>query len=238
MSNQPQSLISYGDKVQYGLVQKNEREMRKNATNEFDENDPISLKSYLDTILPPKESTEDGQIYMQFVSCVPADKNDVIKLSKDLENQMKIRQARETGICNNREELYSECFDELIRQVTINSLQRGELLNHVKDQMNVTTNYYQKLYESAMAFAMRKVLREQKKRAKLVARESKLMTDIEQLQKEIELKEKEISDKERDEKEKREANQEDHVEEMKNISQECQQKFEVIKEKLTTPKNK
>ena len=238
MSNQPQSLISYGDKVQYGLVQKNEREMRKNATNEFDENDPISLKSYLDTILPPKESTEDGQIYMQFVSCVPADKNDVIKLSKDLENQMKIRQARETGICNNREELYSECFDELIRQVTINSLQRGELLNHVKDQMKETTNYYQKLYESAMAFAMRKVLREQKKRAKKVARESKLMTDIEQLQKEIELKEKEISDKERDEKEKREANQEDHVEEMKNISQECQQKFEVIKEKLTTPKNK
>ena len=54
MNNQPQSLISYGEKVQYGLVQKNEREMRKNATNEFDENDPISLKSYLDTILPPK----------------------------------------------------------------------------------------------------------------------------------------------------------------------------------------
>lgn len=54
MNNQPQSLISYGEKVQYGLVQKNEREMRKNATNEFDENDPISLKSYLDTILPPR----------------------------------------------------------------------------------------------------------------------------------------------------------------------------------------
>jgi len=42
--------------------------MRKNATNEFDENDPISLKSYLDTILPPKESSEDGQIYMQLLS--------------------------------------------------------------------------------------------------------------------------------------------------------------------------
>ena len=53
MNNQPQSLISYGEKVQYGLVQKNEREMRKNATNEFDENDPISLKSleYWSTIV-------------------------------------------------------------------------------------------------------------------------------------------------------------------------------------------
>ena len=135
---------------------------------------------------------------MQFVSGVPADKNDVIQLSKDLESQMKIRQARETGIRNNREELYSECFDELIREVTINSLQRGELLNHVKDQMKETTNYYQKLYESAMAFAMRKVLREQKKRAKLLTRESKLKTDIEQLQKEIELKEQEIAEKERE----------------------------------------
>ena len=126
-NNSPQSLIQYGEKVQYNLVQKNELEMRKNATNEFDENDPISLKSYLDTILPPKESTEDGQIYMQFVSCKPADKSEVIKLSKALEAQMKARNAKETGIDNNREELYSECFDELIRQITINCLERGIL---------------------------------------------------------------------------------------------------------------
>lgn len=109
---------------------------------------------------------------------------------------MKIRQARETGICNNREELYSECFDELIRQVTINSLQRGELLNHVKDQMKETINYYQKLYESSMAFAMRKVLREQKKHSRLLARESKLQNDIEQLKNEITLKEEEVKKKE------------------------------------------
>ena len=63
MSNQPQSLIKYGEKVQYPTG-KNERDMRKNAGSEFDENDPISLRSYLDTILPPKESTEEGQIYM------------------------------------------------------------------------------------------------------------------------------------------------------------------------------
>ena len=205
-------------------------------SDEFDENDPISLKSYLDTILPPKESTEEGQIYMQFVSCEPADKTNVIQLSKMLENQMKIRQAKETGLCNNREEIYSECFDELIRQVTINSLQRGELLNHVKDQMKETINYYQKLYESSMAFAMRKVLREQKKKSKLMARESKLEMDIEQLQKEIELKEKELLKKESDDKEKRQANNEDHQEDCKNIQADCQQKLDTIREKLTTPK--
>ena len=64
--------------------------------------------------------------------------------------------------------------------------------------MKETVNYYQKLYESSMAFAMRKVLREQKKRSKLVSRESKLQMDIEQLQKEIELKEKELVKREKE----------------------------------------
>ena len=167
MNNQPQSLISYGEKVQYGLVQKNEREMRKNATNEFDENDPISLKSYLDTILPPKESTEEGQIYMQFVSCEPADKTNVIQLSKMLENQMKIRQAKETGLCNNREEIYSECFDELIRQVTINCLERGILLMRIKKELIMTVESYQNLYESAIAYGIRVLLLAEEDKKKL-----------------------------------------------------------------------
>jgi dynein light intermediate chain len=107
---------------------------------------------------------------------------------------MKARGARETGICNIREELYSECFDELIRQITINCLQRGELLNHIKEQMKETINYYQKLYESAMAFSMRKVLREQKKRKSLELREQTLIMEIDNLNKMINEKEKEIED--------------------------------------------
>ena len=63
------------------MIQKNERELKRKKGNDFDEKDPISLKSYLDTILPPKESTENGQIYMQFVSCQPSSSSDVVKLS-------------------------------------------------------------------------------------------------------------------------------------------------------------
>jgi dynein light intermediate chain len=107
---------------------------------------------------------------------------------------MKARGAKETGICNIREELYSECFDELIRQITISCLQRGELLNHIKEQMKETINYYQKLYESSMAFAMRKVLREQKKRKKLEYKEQSLQMEIETLKRMISEKEKEIQD--------------------------------------------
>jgi dynein light intermediate chain len=105
---------------------------------------------------------------------------------------MKARSAKETGICNSREELFSECFDELIRQVTIICLQTGELLNHVKEQMKETISYYQKLYESSMAFAMRKVLREQIKRKKLENKEQTLLMEIENLKKMIEDKEKDI----------------------------------------------
>lgn len=52
-------------------------------------------------------------------------------------------QARETGICPVREELYSQCLDELIRQVTISCAERGLLLLRVRDEMRMTTSAYQ-----------------------------------------------------------------------------------------------
>jgi chaperonin cofactor prefoldin len=61
--------------------------------------------------------------------------------------------------------------------------------------MKETINYYQKLYESAMAFAMRKVLREQKKRKRLELREITLENQIQNLNKQIEELEIVIQDK-------------------------------------------
>lgn len=42
-----------------------------------------------------------------------------------------------------REELYSQCLDELIRQVTISCAERGLLLLRVRDEMRMTTAAYQ-----------------------------------------------------------------------------------------------
>ena len=64
--------------------------------------------------------------------------------------------------------------------------------------MKETINYYQKLYESAMAFAMRKVLREEKKKKKLINRSTQMTIDIENLTKMIKEKENEISNKEKE----------------------------------------
>ena len=80
---------------------------------------------------------------MQYVSSTPATRLDVINLQEDLDRKLQQRQARETGICPVREELYSQCFDELIRQVTINCAERGLLLLRVRDEIRMTIAAYQ-----------------------------------------------------------------------------------------------
>lgn len=95
---------------------------------------------------------------MQYVASTPATRLDVINLQEKLDQQLQQRQARETGICPVREELYAQCFDEIIREVTINCAERGLLLLRVRDEMRMTIAAYQTLYESAVAFGMRKAL--------------------------------------------------------------------------------
>jgi dynein light intermediate chain len=64
----------------------------------------------LNSILPPREWTDDGQLWVQYVSSTPATRVDVIALQELLDQRLQQRQARETGICPIREELYAQCF--------------------------------------------------------------------------------------------------------------------------------
>eukprot|EP00967_Tisochrysis_lutea_P000230 scaffold300_cov20-Tisochrysis_lutea.AAC.4 len=79
------------------------------------------------------------------------------------------KQARETVVCSppaNSEHVkgmppavrWQLKVDELIREVTINCAERGLLLLRVRDEMRMTIAAYQTLYESAVAFGMRKAL--------------------------------------------------------------------------------
>merc|ERR1719502_1174986 len=93
----------------------------------------------LNSILPPREWTQEDQLWVQYVSSTPATRADVINLQECLDKWLQQRQARETGICPIREELYSQCFDELIRQVTIICAERGLLLLRVRDEIRMTS---------------------------------------------------------------------------------------------------
>ena len=68
----------------------------------------------LNSILPPREWSESGQLWVQSVSSTPATRLDVINLQEKLDTSLQQRQARETGICPVRRELYSQCFGECI----------------------------------------------------------------------------------------------------------------------------
>lgn len=71
----------------------------------------------LNQILPPREWTEEGQVWHQCVSSQPATRLDVVNLQEQLDMRLQQRQARDTGICPVRRELYSQCMDEIIREV-------------------------------------------------------------------------------------------------------------------------
>ncbi|KAL3912640.1 MAG: hypothetical protein SGPRY_008267 [Prymnesium sp.] len=139
----------------------------------------------LNSILPPREWTEEGQLWVQYVSSTPATRLDVINLQEQLDHRLLQRQARETGIDPVREELYGQCFDELIRQVTINCAERGLLLLRVRDEIRMTIAAYQTLYESSIAFGMRKALQAEQGKADMEARIKQLEAEKKDLERQV-----------------------------------------------------
>ena len=158
---------------------------------EKSEYDDFSVKDALNKILLPFKTVINDQLWVQYVSCTPVTKAEVLNLQEGLDRRLQTMQARETGICPIREELYNECFDELIRQVTINCLERGILLMRIKKEIEMTVNSYQTLYESAIAYGIR---------TSLIAEETKnkLSEDIKQIENEIDMYKDKIKSMEND----------------------------------------
>jgi len=177
----------------------------------------------LNSILPPREWTEDGQLWVQYVSSTPATRLDVINLQERLDQQLQQRQARETGICPVREELYAQCFDELIRQITINCAERGLLLLRVRDEMRMTIAAYQSLYESSVAFGMRKALQTEQGKADMEARIQQLDTEVKELSRQVNEWKMKCEAIEKRENERREAEAKKHKEEVTYLTNHTKQ---------------
>ena len=124
------------------------------------------------------------------------------------------RQARESGICPVREELFAQCFDEIIRQVTIAEPERGLLLLRVRDEIKQTIDAYQTLYQSAVTFGMRKQIQSEKGKSELEVRIKELEQRKTKLDKKIgELNQKKDDIEERN-KERKEAEEEEREKEI------------------------
>jgi dynein light intermediate chain len=175
------SLVRYDQPILVSST-KESKKGKKNA----DEKKPISpTVEILNSILPPREWTEDGQLWVQYVSSTPATKSDVVALQEHLDQKLQQRQARETGICPIREELYAQCFDELIRQITINCQERGLLLLRARDEIRMTIACYQTLYESSIAFGMRKALQSEQNKVEMQAKIKVLEGEKRELDKQV-----------------------------------------------------
>uniref|UniRef100_H2YD39 Axonemal dynein light intermediate polypeptide 1 n=1 Tax=Ciona savignyi TaxID=51511 RepID=H2YD39_CIOSA len=177
----------------------------------------------LNSILPPREWNEGGQLWVQQVSSTPATRLDVVNLQEELDKRLQQRQARETGICPVRRELYSQCFDELIRQVTINCAERGLLLLRVRDEIRMTIAAYQTLYESSVAFGMRKALQAEQGKADMENKISDLDSEKRDLERTVnELKAK-CEAIEKREAERRQVEEKKHSEEIQFLKRTNQQ---------------
>lgn len=168
----------------------------------------------LNSILPPRSWEEDGQLWTQTVSSVPATRQDVVNLQETLDSLLHQSQARETGICPIRRELYTQCFDELIRQVTINCSERGFLLLRVRDEMVMSMDAYEALYCSSIAFGLRKALQSQEGKEKLVEYVAQLEKDKENMENNISEMKLRAEQNERRNTELRAAEEKKHAEEI------------------------
>ena len=154
---------------------------KKTKTQSDQSADPLT-RDVLNSILPPREFSEDGQDYIQYVSTQPATRTEVVKLQQQLDQMLQQRKARETGICPVRSELYGQCFDEIIRQVTIDCNARGLLLVRVRDELRTTIAAYQALYESAITWGIKKATQVEAGKDEVEAENIKLKEEKRQLE--------------------------------------------------------
>ena len=192
-----------------------------------------SVKDALNRLLPPKKITDKDQEWVQYVTCTPVAKADVVSLQENLDRRLQTEQARETGICPIREKLYTECFDELIRQITLNCLERGILLTRIKKELNMTINSYQSLYESSIAYGIRTLLLAEEEKKKLNDEIGKIEDECQKLEEEIQ----EIDYKLKEHKEKDDKNRQElklkHIEEIEENRKKGKRIKEELRNKLT-----
>jgi len=189
----------------------------------------------LNSILPPREWTEDGQLWVQYVSSTPATRSDVLTLQAQLDHKLQQRQARETGICPIREELYAQCFDELIREVTINCAERGLLLLRVRDELRMTIASYQTLYESSIAFGMRKALQSEQHKVEMMARIKALEAEKREYEKILQEWKLKCDAVERKDAERRQEEQAKHKEEVDFLAKHNQALKKELEQLLSIP---
>ena len=183
------TLLQYQGKIELNADDPSYLNQKKRESSTIDSNP--SLSETLNSMFLPREWEENGKKFIQYVSPEPATREKARDLFKALDEKIKERQAREKGICAVREELYAQCFDEIIRQVTIECPERGLLLVKVRDEIKMSIASYQTLYESAILFGIRKQIQTEAGKEELKNR----LQDLENKKKDLIKKKQQLDNK-------------------------------------------
>jgi dynein light intermediate chain len=105
-------------------------------------------------------------------------------------------------------------LDELIRQITINCAERGLLLLRVRDEARMTISAYETLYESSIAYGVRKALIAEQKKIDLDIKLKELQGMKRDLQQQVENLKATIESTQQRALEKREQEEKAHSEEV------------------------
>lgn len=102
----------------------------------------------------------------------------------------------------------------MIRQITINCAERGLLLLRVRDEARMRISAYETLYESSIAYGIRKALMAEQRKMELESKISDLKTARRDLEAQVENLKETIENRQTRALEKRQAEEKAHAEEV------------------------
>lgn len=203
-----QSLIKY-ESPQLIRAYTSQKQKNNISSSENDEE--------LNAFLPPRQFSSQGELWIQEVSAIPSTRIDVVNLQSSLESKLQQQNARKDGICPIREELYNQCFDEIIRQIAIQCRKRGHLLAMARDELKLTKKSYQSLYESTIAYGMRKDIQAEHEISQTTKNLEASETECSMLETKVKTLEKDIENIEFQRKQRKDEKLRQHVEEISNL---------------------
>ena len=106
------------------------------------------------SILPNRTLTdpETGESLEQIVSTTMRGRSDVKELAEGLDAMLSMSGIRPKAVCGYRERIFSDCFNELIRQVTLECPERGLLLLRIRDSIRLTISNHLQILRSSLNF--------------------------------------------------------------------------------------
>ncbi|EQC29204.1 hypothetical protein SDRG_13077 [Saprolegnia diclina VS20] len=157
VAHAPFSLVQYEDPV---LLEPNPHvDFTYALPTEQTLSEPLLSPEIMHAMLPPREWKEFSGTWRQHVSMVPSTRADVVALQELLDTMLVQEQTKKQGICANRERLHAQAFvDEVIRQVTLACPERGLFLLRIRDEIRMTIEAYQALYNTSLSFGIRKTV--------------------------------------------------------------------------------